>query len=59
MFFHRLSTRLPPTLRFPKKPIPGRVKPVYDSGSISPLIDFDSVWNIRNNVFQMFFAHKS
>ena len=56
MFFHSWPTRLPPTLRFPKNPIPGRVKPLYDSDSVSPLIDFEGVWNIRDNVFQMFFC---
>ena len=59
MFLNHWPTRLPPTVRFSKKPSPGRVKPVYGSGSVSSLIDFDGAWNIRDNVFQMFFAHKS
>ena len=35
------------------------LKPVYDGGSISPLIEFDGVFITRDNFFQMFFNNKS
>ena len=36
-----------------------QLKLIYDSSSVSPLVDFDSLCNIRDNFFQMFFANKS
>ena len=36
-----------------------QLKPIYDSGSVSPVVGFDDVCNIPDHSFQMFFANKS
>ena len=36
-----------------------QLKPIYNSGGVSPLVDFDGVCNMRDNFFRMFFANKS
>ena len=36
-----------------------QLKRIYDSGSVSPLLDFDGVCNTRNDFFQMFFCEQA